>query len=61
MNTREESGMQGSVPAAGPALRILRGGVYRMSDEKDKNQGRRFQKLALVLAAIRLLVELLRH
>ena len=32
-----------------------------MSDEEDKNQGRQFQKLALVLAAIRLLVELLRH
>ena len=28
--------------------------------EKDKDQGRRFQKLALVLAAVRLIVELLK-
>ena len=31
-----------------------------MSDEKDKNQGSLIQKLALVLAAVRLLVALLK-
>ena len=31
-----------------------------MSDEEDKNQGNYVQKLALVLAAVRLLVALLK-